>query len=411
LDRPVEAATVTAEEAAIAQQRLLAKRKPKQEPARLGGFESSGVEAQGAGSVAASRPLHFVATDVATAALRPPANMHFIIVFIGDLCILRPKRPFLIENRPGAAGNIGTEAVVRAPPDGYTLLMALTPNAINATLYDKLNYNFIRDIAPVASIVRTPNVMVVNPLTPTKSVPEFIAYAKANRGKINMASAGKGSSQHLSGELFKMMAGADMVHVPYRGGAPALTDLIGGQVQVYFSAIASAVEYIRAGSLRALAVTTATRSEALPDIPTVGDFLPAYEASDWYGIGVPKDTPAAVVGKLNTEINTALADPKMKQRSSPAIASSRRGAMSARPDSAANACGKFNSITLRPQKTRTGSSSRRRCASSRPAIAARTSWRSGCAPPGSTFAPNARMAGSSDSLRSTGASRATSTAA
>jgi tripartite-type tricarboxylate transporter receptor subunit TctC len=192
--------------------------------------------------------------------------------------------------------------------------MAVTANAINATLYDKLNFNFIRDVAPVASIVRTPNVMVVNPSTPTKTVPEFIAYAKANPGKINMASAGNGSSQHLSGELFKLMAGADMVHVPYRGGAPALTDLIGGQVQVYFSATASAVEYIRAGKLRALAVTTATRSQALPDIPTVGDFLPGYEASDWYGIGAPKNTPAEIVEKLNKEINAGLADPRLKVR-------------------------------------------------------------------------------------------------
>jgi tripartite-type tricarboxylate transporter receptor subunit TctC len=245
----------------------------------------------------------------------PPGGGSDIIArLIGQWLSERLGQQFIIENRPGAGGNIGTEAAVRASADGYTLLLANAGNSINATLYDKLNYNFIRDIAPVASIVRTPNVMVVNPLTPTRTVPEFIAYAKTNPGKINMASAGNGSSQHLSGELFKMMAGADMVHVPYRGGAPALADLIGGQVQVYFSAIASAVEYIRAGNLRALAVTTATRSETLPDIPTVGDFLPSYEASDWYGIGVPRNTPAAIVGKLNTEINTTLADPKMKAR-------------------------------------------------------------------------------------------------
>jgi len=244
----------------------------------------------------------------------PGGGTDIIARLIGQWLSERLGHQFIVENRSGGGGNIGTEAVVRAPPDGYTLLMALTPNAINATLYDKLNFVFLRDIAPVASIVRTPNVMVVNPSTPAKTVPEFIAYAKANPGRINMASAGQGSSQHLSGELFRMMAEADMVHVPYRGGAPALTDLIGGQVHVYFSAAASAVEYIRAGTLRALAVTTATRSQALPDIPTVGDFLPGYEASDWYGIGVPKDTPAEIVGRLNTEINAALADPKMKAR-------------------------------------------------------------------------------------------------
>jgi tripartite-type tricarboxylate transporter receptor subunit TctC len=244
----------------------------------------------------------------------PGGGLDIVARLIGQWLSERLGQPFIIENRPGAGGNIGTEAVVRAPPDGYTLLMAVTANAINATLYDKLNFNFIRDVAPVASIVRTPNVMVVNPSTPTKTVPEFIAYAKANPGKINMASAGNGSSQHLSGELFKLMAGADMVHVPYRGGAPALIDLMGAQVQVYFSATASAVEYIRAGKLRALAVTTATRSQALPDIPTVGDFLPGYEASDWYGIGAPKNTPAEIVEKLNKEINAGLADPRLKVR-------------------------------------------------------------------------------------------------
>ena len=187
-------------------------------------------------------------------------------------------------------------------------------NAINATLYDKLNFNFIRDIAPVAGIIRVPHVMVVHPSVPAKTVPEFIAYAKANPGKINMASAGNGNATHLAGELFKMMAGVDMVHVPYRGGGPALTDLLGGQVQVMFPTMASSIEYIRAGRLRALAVTTATRSEALPDIPTVGEFVPGYEASRWYGIGAPKNTPAEIVDKLNREINAALADPKLKAR-------------------------------------------------------------------------------------------------
>ena len=226
-----------------------------------------------------------------------------------------PPRPaFVIENRPGASGNIGTEAVVNAPPDGYTLLLVNAGNAINATLYEKLKFNLIRDIAPVAGIIRVPLVMQVNPSVPVKTVPEFIAYAKANSGKLNMASAGNGTPQHVSGELFKMMAGVNMTHVPYRGSAPALTDLLGGQVQVVFDTTLASIEYIRAGRLRALAVTTATRSEALPDIPTVSDFVPGYEASGWYGIGAPKDTPTEIVAKLNTEINAALADPKMKAR-------------------------------------------------------------------------------------------------
>jgi tripartite-type tricarboxylate transporter receptor subunit TctC len=226
----------------------------------------------------------------------------------------RLGRPFVIENRPGAASNIATEVVVRAPADGYTLLVGGTTNAINATLYDKLNFDFIRDIAPVASICSGPFVIVVNPSLPAKTVPEFIAYAKANPGKINMASAGTGNTTHLSGELFKMMTGVDMVHVPYRGGAPALTDLIGGQVQVFFAPIAASIEPIRAGKLRALAVTTSTRSEALPDIPTVGEFVPGFESSGWIGFGAPKGTPIEIVDKLNKEINAALADPKMKAR-------------------------------------------------------------------------------------------------
>jgi tripartite-type tricarboxylate transporter receptor subunit TctC len=226
----------------------------------------------------------------------------------------RLGQPFVIDNRPGAAGNIGTQVVVKSTPDGYTILMAGTPNTINATLYDQLNFNFIRDIAPVANIMRGPLVMVVNPSVPANTVPEFIAYAKAHPGKINMASGGNGSSPHVAGELFKMMAGVDMVHVPYRGGAPGLTDLLGGQVQVYFANMPAAIEHIRAGKLRALAVTTATRSDALPDIPPVGEFVPGYEASGWFGVGAPKGTPAEIIDKLNREINAALVDPKIKAR-------------------------------------------------------------------------------------------------
>ena len=226
----------------------------------------------------------------------------------------RLGQQFIVENRTGAATNIGTEAVVHGPADGYTLLLAHTANAINATLYEKLNFNFIRDIVPVAAIMRVPGVMVVNPSLPAKTVSEFIAYAKANPGKINMASGGAGGPDHMSGELFKTMTGVNMLHVPYRGLSPALTDLLGGQVQVIFSSLPAAIEYIKNGKLRALAVTTATRFEGLPDIPTVGEFVPGYEASQWYGIGAPKNTPAEVVDKLNKEINAALADPKMKAR-------------------------------------------------------------------------------------------------
>jgi tripartite-type tricarboxylate transporter receptor subunit TctC len=243
----------------------------------------------------------------------PPAGATDIAArLIGQWLSDRLGQPFVIENRPGASGNIGTEAVVNAPPDGYTLLLVNAGNAINATLYEKLKYNLIRDIAPVAGIIRVPLVMQVNPSVPVKTVPEFITYAKANPGKLNMASAGNGTPQHVSGELFKIMAGVNMTHVPYRGSAPALTDLLGGQVQVVFDTTLASIEYIRAGRLRPLAVTTATRLEALPEIPTVSDFLPGYEASGWYGVGVPKNTPTEIVDKLNKEINAALANPKMK---------------------------------------------------------------------------------------------------
>jgi tripartite-type tricarboxylate transporter receptor subunit TctC len=224
----------------------------------------------------------------------------------------RLGRPFVIENRPGADGNIGTEAVVRAAPDGYTLLLASASNAINATLYSKLSFNFIRDIAPIAGIMRVPNVMTLHPAVPAKTVPEFIAYAKANPGKINMAAGGTGTPSHLAGELFMMMTGVEMLHVPYRGTAPALTDLLGGQVHMSFASLTSSIEYIRAGKLRALGVTTTARSEAVPDLPTVGEFLEGYETSQWYGIGAPKSTPAEIVDKLNREVNAGLADPQMK---------------------------------------------------------------------------------------------------
>jgi tripartite-type tricarboxylate transporter receptor subunit TctC len=216
----------------------------------------------------------------------------------------------VIENRPGAGGNIGTEAVVKAPPDGYTLLMIAPPNAISATLYDKLNFNFIGDIAPVASMIRQPLVVLVNPSVPAKTIPEFVAYAKANPGKINFASAGIGSTSHIASELFMMMTGIKMLHIAYRGSAPALTDLLGGQVQVEFAPMPESFEYIRAGRLRALAVTTATRSEALPYVPTVREFVTGYEASSWYGVGAPKATPAEIVEKLNNEISAVLVEPK-----------------------------------------------------------------------------------------------------
>jgi len=223
-------------------------------------------------------------------------------------------QPIVIENRPGAATNVATEAVVNAAPDGYTLLFVPPTAAINATLYEKLNFNFIRDFAPIAGIIRIPDVMVVNPSVPARTVREFIAYAKANPGKINFASPGIGTTVHLSGELFKMMTGVDMVHVAYKGSAPSLTDLIGGQVQVSFATMPAAIEFVRTGKLRALAVTTATRSAALPDVPTVGEFVPGYEVSSWYGISARKGTPAEFIDKINKEINAGLADATMKGR-------------------------------------------------------------------------------------------------
>jgi tripartite-type tricarboxylate transporter receptor subunit TctC len=233
---------------------------------------------------------------------------------IGQSLSERLGQQFFIENRPGAGTNIATETVVRAVPDGYTLLLVSGANAVNATLYDKLTYNFSHDIAPVASMIRVALVMVVNPSLPIKTVPEFITYAKDNPGKVNFASGGSGGPDHMSGELFKMLAGIGMTHVPYRGLAPALTDLMGGQVQLIFSTLPAAIEYMKVGRLRALAVTSGTRWESLPDVATVGEFVPGFEASQWYGIGAPKNTPTDIVDRLNTEINAALAAPKMKAR-------------------------------------------------------------------------------------------------
>jgi tripartite-type tricarboxylate transporter receptor subunit TctC len=244
----------------------------------------------------------------------PSGTYDIMARLIGEWLSERLGQPFVIENRPGAGTTIGTEAVVKAPPDGYTLLLVGAAAVTSALLYDKLNFNLIRDIAPVAAISREPHIMVVHPSVPASTVPEFIAYAKGNLGKISMASGGTGTVGHLSGELFTMMTGVNLVHAPYRGLAPALTDLLGGQVQVTFASMASSIEYIRTGKLRALAVTTATRSEILPDVPTVGEFVPGYEASTWSGVGAPKATPAEIVEKLNKEINAALADHKMKAR-------------------------------------------------------------------------------------------------
>jgi tripartite-type tricarboxylate transporter receptor subunit TctC len=244
----------------------------------------------------------------------PAGGADIVARLMGQWLSEQLDQPFIVENRPGAGGNIGTEAAVKAPADGYTLLLVAAPNAINATLYANLNFNFVRDIAPVACVTRESNIMVLHPSVPAKTVPEFIAYAKANPGKISMASAGNGSAPHMSGELFKMMTGVDMFHVPYRGAGPALTDLLGGQVQAMFPSMSSSLEYVRVGKLRALAVTTTTRSEALPDIPTVSEFVPGYEASAFYGLGAPKNTPADIIDRLNKKTNAGLADLKLKAR-------------------------------------------------------------------------------------------------
>jgi tripartite-type tricarboxylate transporter receptor subunit TctC len=255
-----------------------------------------------------TRPVRIIAPTA------PGGGPDILARLIGPWLSGRLGQQFVVENRPGGGSNIGTEAVVRAPPDGYTLLMVSTIQAINATLYSKLNFNFLRDIAPVAGIIRLPFVMVVNPSVPAKTVPEFIAYAKANPGKINLGSPGIGTPGHVAGELFKMMAGVDLVHVPYRGGGPVMTDLLGGQVQVLFGSTSLTIEQIRAGKLRPLAVTSATRWDGLPDIPTVNDFVLGYEASAVSGLGAPRNTPAEIIDKLNKEINAALADPNMKAR-------------------------------------------------------------------------------------------------
>ena len=255
-----------------------------------------------------TRPVRIIAGFAAGGGVDVTARL------IGQWLTDRLGQSFVIENRPGAGGNIGTEAVVNAAPDGYTLLLATVPNAVNASLYEKLNFNFIRDIVPVAGVIRVPMVILLNPSVPAATVAEFISYAKANPDKVNMASAGNGSAPHMAGELFKMMAGVNLVHVPYRGQGPALTDLLSGQVQVLFAATPGTTEYITTGKLRALAVTSASRAEMLPELRTVAEFVPGYEASQWYGIGVPRNTPVEIVDKLNKEINAAIADPAMKAR-------------------------------------------------------------------------------------------------
>jgi tripartite-type tricarboxylate transporter receptor subunit TctC len=255
-----------------------------------------------------TRPVRLIAP------FPPGGGTDILARLMGQWLSERLGQPFVIENRPGAGSNIGTEAVVKALPDGYTLLMVGSTNAINATLYEKLNFDFIRDIAPVASIVRFPGVMLLNPSFPAKTVPEFISYARANAGRINNASAGIGTPTHVAGELFKMMARVNMIHVPYHGDAAVLTDLIGGQVQVYFGSIATSIEYIRADKLRPLAVTTAERSDVLPELPTIAEFLPGYESSLWYGVGAPRSTSPEIIAKLNKEINAALIDPAIKAR-------------------------------------------------------------------------------------------------
>jgi tripartite-type tricarboxylate transporter receptor subunit TctC len=255
-----------------------------------------------------SKPVRFII------GYTPGGSADIAARLMGQWLSERLGQSFIVESRPGAGSNIGTEAVIHSPSDGYTILLVAPANAINATLYGKLNHNFLRDIAPVAGIIRFPNVMEVNASVPAKTVPEFITYAKANPGKINFASSGNGSTIHMSGELFKMMTGVDIVHVPYRGSAQALTDMLGGQVQVMFDNVPTSLEHIRSGKLRPLAVTTSKRSEVLPDVPTVADFVPGYESSAWYGVGVPKGTPPEIIDMLNRAINAGLADPKLKAR-------------------------------------------------------------------------------------------------
>jgi tripartite-type tricarboxylate transporter receptor subunit TctC len=255
-----------------------------------------------------SRPVHLIVFYAAG------GGNDIIARLVGQWLSERLGQPFIVENRPGGGGNIGTEAVVRAAPDGYTLLLSSTANTVNTTLYENLDFNFTRDIAPVASISRDPNILVVHPSVPAQSVPEFIAYTKANPGKLNYASAGIGSSQHMSGELFKLMTGVEMTHVPFRGTAPALTALLGGQVQAMFAGMAASIEHIRTGKLRPLGMTITTRSDVFPDVPSISEFLPGFDASVYYGIGAPKYTPAEIVERLNKEINAGLSDPQLKAR-------------------------------------------------------------------------------------------------
>ncbi len=255
-----------------------------------------------------ARPIHLVV------AVAPGGGADIVARLIGQWLSERLGQSVIVENRPGAGNNVGTEYVVRAPPDGYTLLSVAVAAAINATLFDNLSFNFLRDVAPVAGTLTVPNVVYVNPRVPARTLPEFIAFAKARPGKINMASAGAGTSSHMAGELFKMMAGVDLVHVPYRGQGPAMTDLLGGHVEAMFATTPGTTGYIATGALRALAVTTATRAESLPDIPAIAEFLPGYEASQWYGVGAPRGTPPEILDRLNREINAIITDPKNKAR-------------------------------------------------------------------------------------------------
>jgi len=271
-------------------------------------FGANSAAAQGAAASYPNRPVHWIVSY-------PPGGSTDITArLFGQYLSEKLGQQFIVENRPGGGNNIGTEQALKAAPDGYTVYLVNPANAINATLYEKLNFNFVRDLAPVAGFIRVPNVMEVIPSVPAKTVPEFIAYAKANPGKINLASSGVGTSIHMSGELFKMMTGTSMLHVPYRGSAPMLTDLLGGQVQVTFDNMPSSIGHIKAGKLRPLAVTTTQRSEALPEVPVLADFVPGYEASAWFGMGAPRGTPPEIIEKLNREINVALRDPKMKEK-------------------------------------------------------------------------------------------------